>query len=101
MDAYGLIRQAVLTKRCVTALYENRIRHFSPHCLGRNKDGGDSVLAFQYGGESSKPLPAAGQWRCFVVRDLQNARLNEDDWQTGFEHGRPNTCVKQVDVEAI
>lgn len=100
MTTYGIIRAAVLAKECLTATYEGRLRHFSPHCLGRNKDGGQSVMAFQYGGQSSKPLPPRGQWRCFEVNKLSSVSVNKDAWHTGFDHGRPNTCVKQVDVEA-
>jgi hypothetical protein len=57
-------------------------------------------MAFQYAGQSSRPLPIAGQWRCFEVDKLILPRVNQDNWHTGFDHGRPNTCVKQVDVEA-
>lgn len=100
MDSYGIIRSAVLSKQCLTATYESRVRHFSPHCLGRNKNGGQSVMAFQYAGQSSKPLPPAGQWRCFELHKLSLIHTNDDAWHTGFDHGRPNTCVKHVDVDA-
>lgn len=100
MDTYHLIRSAVIARRCLTATYERRIRHFSPHCLGQNKSGGFSVLGFQYAGQSSSILPPNGQWRCFQLRNLTEVRINADRWRTGSGHTRPSDCVKQVDVDA-
>ena len=101
MDSYAIIRQAVLDRCSLTAMYEGRIRHFSPHCLGTDKGGGHNVLGFQYGGQTTKrPLPPGGSWRCFNVGNLSNVVRNKDAWHAGFEHSRPNTCVSHVDVEA-
>jgi hypothetical protein len=100
MGNYEVIRSSVLNKHCLTAVYEQRIRHFSPHCLGKNRDGGFSVLAFQYGGQSSKLLPPEGQWRCFGLQSLTGIHINADNWHTGHDHDRPNTCVRKVDVDA-
>jgi hypothetical protein len=100
MDTYDFIRQAVIDRCCLTATYEHRIRHFSPHSIGRDDDGERHVMAFQYGGQSSKPLPPLGQWRCFAVQKLQNVLRNTDDWRTGPGHSRPNKCVTHVDVQA-
>ena len=100
MDDYLLIRSAVLEHRCLTATYRRYIRHFSPHCLGRNKDGGFSVLGFQYAGQSSTTLPSAGEWRCFAVNELVGLRINTDSWRTGSHAGPRSGCVKQVDVDA-
>lgn len=99
-DAYLLIRSAVLEHRCLTATYRRHVRHFSPHCLGLNKDGGFSVLGFQYAGGSSTVLPREGEWRCFVVRDLAGVRTNNDSWRTGPHAGPRSGCVQQVDVDA-
>ncbi|WP_315830897.1 hypothetical protein [Bradyrhizobium prioriisuperbiae] len=100
MDAYDLIRSAVLDHRCLTATYRRRVRHFSPHCLGRNKDGGFSVLGFQYAGQSSTVLPAGGEWRCFAVSELTGIHINNDPWRTGSHAGSRSGCVKLVDVDA-
>ena len=97
---YAIIRQAVIEKCCLTAVYQNRVRHFSPHAIGRSNDGDTNVMAFQYGGDSSKGLPPGGKWRCFRVDDLAAISKNKDVWHTGFDHGRPNTCVTQIDVQA-
>jgi hypothetical protein len=100
MDIYDLIRSAVLERRCLTAIYERRIRHFSPHCLGRNKLGGLSVLGFQYAGETNTSLPPQGQWRCFRLTNLSEVQVNADHWRTGEGHTSPSDCVKLVDVDA-
>ena len=47
---YQLIRQAILDRRCASALYEDYIRVFCPRTIGKDKDGADVVEAFQYGG---------------------------------------------------
>ena len=100
MDTYQLIRSAVFERHCLTAIYQQRVRHFSPHCLGRNKAGGFSVLGFQYAGQSGSVLPLDGQWRCFQLRNLTEVRVNAERWRTGSGHSRPSDCVKQVDVDA-
>ena len=58
---YQLIRQAILDRRCASALYEDYIRVFCPRTIGKDKDGAAVVEAFQYGGGhpdglSSSPL---------------------------------------------
>jgi hypothetical protein len=98
--SYGIIRQAILDKCCLTATYQGRVRHFSPHAIGRDNDGEVHVMAFQYGGQSSKGLPMGGEWRCFNVYELHNVIRNGDPWHTGYDHSRPNTCVTHVDVRA-
>jgi hypothetical protein len=98
--SYSIIRQAILDRSCLTAIYQNRLRHFSPHAIGKDDDGETHVMAFQYAGQSSRPLPPRGEWRCFEVSKLRNVIRNSDTWHTGFDHGRPNTCVTRIDVQA-
>ena len=95
MDAYSVIRQAVIDKCCLTATYQGRLRHFSPHAIGRGDEGKRNVMAFQYAGGSSRPLP---EWRCFRVAGLTGVTRNNDPWRTASDHSRMNTCVTHVDV---
>ena len=97
MDTYNLVRHAVIDKCCVTATYRGRLRHFSPHAIGRSDDGSTNVMGFQYGGDSSRPLP---EWRCFHVTDLRGVTRNNDPWRTASDHSRMNTCVTRVDAQA-
>ena len=97
--SYQLIRQAVVAQRCLTAMYQGRVRHFSPHAIGQGNDGSENVMGYQYAGESSHPLPAGGEWRCFRVDGLSAVQQNSDPWHTRADHSRPNTCVTRIDVE--
>jgi hypothetical protein len=54
-------RSAILAERQVVCNYHGRKRELCPHIIGTNKNGEEVVLAWQFAGESSGPLP---QWRC-------------------------------------
>ena len=97
--SYATIRQAILDRCCLSANYRGELWHFAPHALGRSNSGETNVMAFQYGGSSSKGLPPGGQWRCFRVEDLSGVYRNDDPWHTAPDHSRPNTCVTRVDVQ--
>lgn len=99
---YLLIRQAVLEKVSVEAMYQGHKRLMSPHVLGR-KNGREQALFYQFGGTSSSGLAAAGSpnnWRCIPVGLLTELRvLDAGEWATGPNHSRPQTCVSEIDVE--
>lgn len=97
--SYQTIKSAVQNGQCLTAMYQGRIRHFSPHAIGQGPDGSDNVMGYLYAGESSRPLPEAGEWRCFRVDGLSEVTTNNDPWHTRDDHSRPNRCVTQVDAE--
>ena len=69
-----------------------------PHVLGYGL-GKLRLLAFQTGGESSQPLPAGGQWRCFELDEIERPKLEEGKWRTGNSHTRPNSCVTEVHID--
>jgi hypothetical protein len=52
---------AILGEQPVACACEDRYREFCPHIIGTNKAGEEVVLAWQFAGTSSGPLP---QWRC-------------------------------------
>jgi hypothetical protein len=47
------------------------MRELCPHIIGRNRNGEEVVLAWQFAGQSSGPLP---QWRCLRLANVRNAR---------------------------
>ena len=96
MGTYALIRQAVMDRRCLTAIYRGRVRHFSPHTLGHDEDGNALVLGYQYGGESTAPLP---EWRSFHISRLSGVTRNDDPWPTPVEDCRMNASVTRVDAQ--
>jgi hypothetical protein len=96
-DIYGLIRDAIQSRRHIAATYHNRYR------LGRNKEGQFRVLCYQYGGESESGLKEAGSpgnWRCVVPAQLKSVELLEGTWQTASNHSRPASCIVDADLDA-
>jgi hypothetical protein len=102
-DIYGLIRSAVVSKRPIRAIYDDRARRLCPHRLGRNHKGQIRVLCYQYAGESGSGLQSVGSpanWRCIALEKLRKVELLEEAWYTAPNHSRPQTCVSEVDVDA-
>jgi hypothetical protein len=97
---YQFIRQAILHRRCASALYEDYIRVFCPRTLGKDKHGADVVEAFQYGGGHPGGLTFGGAWHCFNVSELHWISVNGDAWRTGADSERHSDWVVDVDVSS-
>lgn len=101
MSAYSIIRQAILDKHQIVAMYKGYRREMCPHVIGLT-DGKQHALFYQFGGESSSGLDPKGSpnnWRCMFVEDLTNVSSHPGPWHTAPNHSRPQRCVAQVDVE--
>lgn len=96
---YQIVRDAIQTKKQVIGTYDGYVREMCPHCVGIGKNGGEQALFFQFAGGSKSGLPSGGQWRCFELSKLENVSARDGQWFTGPVHTRPQTCVKQVDIE--
>ena len=77
-------------------LYDGRIRELCPHIIGTNRPGEEVVLAWQFGGESSGPLP---QWRCLKLANVRKARTRQGRWREGGSHRSVQTCVSDIDLD--
>ena len=102
-DIYRLVRTAVANKKPIEVVYDNRLRRFCPHRLGRNRAGELRVLCYQYGGESKSGLEAAGSpanWRCTALEKFSRVKVLEDSWRTAPNHSRPASCVIDADIDA-
>jgi hypothetical protein len=93
---YTLFRNAILGERQVVCRYDGRARELCPHIIGTNRRGEEVVLAWQFGGESSGPLP---QWRCLKLANISNARMREGHWHEGGSHLTTQTCVSYIDLD--
>ena len=93
---YTLFRNAILGEQQVVCLYDGRARELCPHIIGTSKSGEEVVLAWQFGGESSGPLP---QWRCLKLGNVSNARAREGRWHEGGSHRTTQTCVSDIDLD--
>jgi hypothetical protein len=92
---YTLIRNAILGEQQVVCTYDGRIRELCPHIIGINKRGEEVVLAWQFAGESSGPLP---QWRCLKLANVGGARQRAGRWHEGRSHQMTQTCVSDLDI---
>lgn len=93
---YSLFRNAILAEKQVICVYEGRHRELCPHMIGTDGRGEEAVLAWQFGGESSGPLP---QWRCLKLANVSGARAREGRWHEGGSHRTTQTCIKKVDLD--
>jgi len=97
--SYAVLRDAIVNKKQVSCFYRNLPREICPHVIGLGKNGREMVLSFQFAGQSSKELPPSGEWRCMQVDEISNAISRAGPWHTGDNHSRPQSCVKDIDVE--
>jgi hypothetical protein len=103
-DMYAFVREAVINRRPIAAMYDGKRRLLCPHRLGRNNNGELRALCYQCGGESRSGLAPPGSpanWRCMAVEKLSRVELlDQDVWRTAPNHSRPQTCVPDADVDA-
>jgi predicted DNA-binding transcriptional regulator YafY len=93
---YSIFRTAILREQQVVCSYDGRVRELCPHIIGTNKRGEEVVLAWQFAGESSGPLP---QWRCLKLARVSNARTRQGRWHEGSSHRTVQTCVSDIDLD--
>jgi predicted DNA-binding transcriptional regulator YafY len=93
---YALFRNAILTEQQVVCRYDGRVRELCPHIIGISKSGEEVVLAWQFAGESSGPLP---QWRCLRLANVSDARMRNGRWLEGGSHRTQQTCVSKIDLD--
>jgi hypothetical protein len=95
-STYTLFRKAILAERQVVCSYDGRRRELCPHIIGTNKSGEEVVLAWQFAGESSGPLP---QWRCLRLANVRDAQMRDGRWLEGGSHRTEQTCVSAIDLD--
>src|SRR6267142_119685 len=95
-STYALFRSAILAERQVVCSYDGRRRELCPHIIGTNKSGEEVVLAWQFAGESSGPLP---QWRCLRLANVRDARTRAGPWHEGGSHKTEQRCVNEIDLD--
>jgi hypothetical protein len=93
---YTLFRNAILREQQVVCIYDGRRRELCPHIIGTNRSGEEVVLAWQFAGESSGPLP---QWRCLRLANVRDARARDGRWHAGGTHQTTQTCVIEIDLD--
>jgi len=101
--SYQMIRDAMEARQQVHATYGGFHRELSVHEIGLGPNGNDQIMAYQFGGESSKgPVidqPEESRWRCFDVGQLSDLVIVDGPWHTAVNRGRGNTCIVSTDYE--
>lgn len=98
---YDLIRDAILARQQVVAVYHGFKREMCPHAIGA-KNGRKKVLFYQFGGQSSSGIGRPGDpknWRCVFLEDLMDIETREGPWFTASNHSQKQTCIDFIDVE--
>ena len=100
---YQIIRQAIIEKKIIVAMYDGLERIMCPHVIGTNRQGRPQALSYQFDGQSSsRPIQPDGSpvnWRCIDLSKLTSVEAIEGEWHTAPNHSRPQTCVANIDVE--
>jgi len=97
--AYDLIKQAILERKQVTAIYDGRYRELCPHQLGTNKEGRYQCLFYQFGGDSSSgPVVDGGldNWRCLPLDGLVDVHLRDGEWHSAPNYENPASCLEKA-----
>jgi hypothetical protein len=93
---YIVFRNAILAEQQVVCTYNGRRRDLCPHIIGTNRSGEEVVLAWQFAGESSGPLP---QWRCLRLANVHDAKARNGSWHEGGSHRTEQSCVSAIDLD--
>jgi hypothetical protein len=93
---YRVFREAIMREKQVTCRYQGRHRELCPHIIGTDKNGEEVVLAWQFAGDSSRPLP---QWRCLRLAGVTDARTRDGRWHAGGSRTKTQTCVSEIDLD--
>ena len=102
MSTYTTVRQAILDKQQITAVYDGYHREMCPHAIGW-KNGREQALFFQFGGDTSKGViqdpHGSKNWRCLELSKLAQVVAQSGPWYTADNHSTASTCLDQIDVE--
>jgi hypothetical protein len=97
-STYALFAQAMAERKPILCLYDGYPRALCPIILGHTK-GQEVALVYQFAGGSKTGLPHGGQWKCLHLDKVSHAELHEGAWRTGSNHGQPQSCVEDVDLD--
>ena len=95
---YRLIRAAIEKEQQITCRYGGHYRELCPHIIGWTR-GEETLLAWQFGGETSSVLPPGGEWRCLRVAGIRDVAARDGPWHTGARHRSAQSCVQQIDLD--
>ena len=95
---YELFVRAMIEERQVACVFKRRPRVLSLIILGHTGEE-ERALAWQTGGESSKPLPPGGAWRAVTLAEVTDARLLDSKLRRGTRRSGEQRWVTDVDLD--
>jgi hypothetical protein len=95
---FALFHRAILERQQISCTYKGYPREICPHVLGHSA-GTEKALVYQFGGESSRGLPARGEWRCLDLSEVRDAKACQGRWHSGETHRTTQRCVERVYVD--
>ena len=99
--AYEILKRAIEARQSLTGIYDDYVRWFSPHVLGKNAIGQPTVVGFQYGGGRPDGIvPPEGTWCVFVIDRLRRLAPNDDKWVTGPLESMPSGFMSVIDLDS-
>jgi hypothetical protein len=99
-SVYELFEQAMRERKQIVCRYHGLVREICPIVLGWSDSGEEKCLAYQFGGESTKPMTTPQtRWRCLTLTGVSDEQLRDGPWYAGIEHSQAQTCVKIVDLD--
>jgi hypothetical protein len=97
--AYQLLLSAMRDKRQIFCVYQGEPREICPILLGRTGLS-EKALVFQFDGHTSKgAIPPPGEWKCFVIAEIENPVLRDGPWHAGSSHSASSHCMKMVEYD--
>jgi predicted DNA-binding transcriptional regulator YafY len=95
---FRLFHRAILERQQVTLSYKGQYREVCPYILG-HKDGSETVLVFQFGGDSRRSGAVRGEWRCFYLSEVHDAQVRDGPWHGDAAHRTTQSCVDDVYID--
>jgi hypothetical protein len=102
-EIHELLRDVMLRKSPITAVYKEQHRLLCPVILGLNKNSRLQVLCYQFGGKSSsglEPGNSPANWRCIPVARLSSVEIIDLPWVSGPKHSSVQTCIEYIELDA-
>lgn len=94
---FRLLHRAILEREQVVFSYQGFPREVCPIILG-HKGGPERLLAYQFAGSGSRG-PVKGEWKCFDLAEMKDAKARTGRWYSGDTHRAPQSCIDDVFID--
>ena len=91
------LHRAILERKQVVFGYQGHRREVCPIILG-HKAGRERLLAYQFAGSGSRG-PVKGEWKCFDLDQIKDAKARTGRWHSGNTHRAPQSCIDEVFID--